>query len=171
MRFFTLLLIFISLRAVGQEIKVEYDKKHDLSHYRTFSFGESKVVTSSEDKEVSDATISMWIRKGVKRELEYKGLTAVDSAADLIITYAMFASPRLDIQPIGPAGMTPGSNDRTWTRNYTSTTLVIDMNNKSNFLVWRINATADVMGASTERTVDQIVVRGFKKFSRVPKKK
>ncbi|MBS1507930.1 MAG: DUF4136 domain-containing protein [Bacteroidetes bacterium] len=171
MRFVIFFLLLISLRAVGQEIKVEFDKKHDVSRYKTFKFGESKVVTTNDDKQVTNATIDKWIRKGIKRELEYKGLTEVDSTADLLVTYALVSSPRLDIQAIGPAGMTPGSNDRTWSRDYTETSLIIDLNNKSNFLVWRINANADVMGSSAERTIDLIVVKGFKKFRKAAKKK
>jgi hypothetical protein len=46
----------------------------------------------------------------------------------------------------------------------------MDLNNKNNFLVWRINAVADVI-TDGERTVDLIVERGFKKFGKAAKKK
>lgn len=170
MRIFTVLLL-VSLQAMGQEIKVEFDKKHDFSKYKTFSFGESSVVTSSDQKQVGDATIDKWVRNGVTRELEFKGMTKVDSMADLVATYALINEPRLDIQAIGPAGMTPGSNDRTWSRNYTETTLIIDLNNHNNFLVWRVTGLADFTGRDAERTIDAIVVRGLKKFPKKGKKK
>jgi hypothetical protein len=171
MRMLTVTILFISLQTLGQEIKVEYDKKHDFSRYKTFSFGESRVVTSSEQKQVSDATIDKWIRGGVTRELEYKGMKRVDSLADLLVTYALINEPRSDAQAIGPLGMTPGSNDRTWSRNYTETTLIIDLNNHGNFLVWRVTGLADVTGRDAERAIDAIIVRGMKKFPRRGKKK
>ena len=106
-----------------------------------------------------------------KRELEYKGLKQVDSLADLVVTYAMITEARLDTHPLGPAGMTPGSDERTWSRNYPETTLVIDLNDRKNFLQWRVKGTADVTGRDSERTIDLIVVKGFKKFGKKGSKK
>jgi len=170
MRILTVLLL-VGLQAMGQEIKVEYDKKHDFSKYKTFSFGESQVVTPPDQKQISDATFDKWIKNGVTRELEFKGMKRVDTLADLVVTYAVGTMPRLDIQAIGPAGMTPGSNDRTWSRNYTQTSLIIDLNTHNNYLAWRVNAVADVIGRDAERTIDAIIVRGLKKFPKKPKKK
>jgi hypothetical protein len=171
MRILIVLFWLASYCASAQEIKVEYDKKHDFSKYKTFSFGESQVVTPPDQKVVSDAMLDKWIKNGVTRELEFKGLKRIDSAADLVITYAIGTMARSDAQAIGPLGMTPGSNDRTWSRNYRQTSLIIDLNDRSNYLVWRINAVADVMGAEGERTIDMIIVRGLKKFGKAAKKK
>jgi hypothetical protein len=171
MRIIIGLLLLLSLNALGQEINIEYDKKHDFSKYKTFSFGESQVVTPPDQKQISDVTLDKWIKSGVTRELEFKGLKRVDSLADLVITYAIGTMARSDAQAIGPLGMTPGSNDRTWSRNYKQTSLIIDLNDRKNFLVWRINSVADVIGADAERTIDMIVVRGFKKFGKSGKKK
>jgi hypothetical protein len=165
------LLLLLSFATFGQEIKVEYDKKHDFTKYKTFSFGESQVITPKDKKQVSDATIDKWIKSGVTRELESKGLKCVNGSADLVATYAVGTMPRSDMQPIGPLGQTPGSTATTWSRDYNQTSLIIDLNNKSNFLVWRINAVADVVGAEGERTIDMVVERGFKKFAKPGKKK
>jgi hypothetical protein len=171
MRIIAALLVFISLQAsVAQEIKVEYDKKHDFTRYKTFSFGESQVITAPDQKQVSDVTVDKWIKNGVTRELEHKGLKRVDGSGDLLVTYAVGTMPRSDVQAIGPLGQTPGSNQTTWSRNYNQTSLIIDLNNKRD-LVWRINAVADVVGSEGERTVDLIVERGFKKFGKSVKKK
>lgn len=164
-------LLFVSLNSLCQEIKVEYDKKHDFTKYKTFSFGESQVITPQDQKQVSDATVDRWVKNGVTRELESKGLSKVDSNADIVVTYAVGTMARSDIQAIGPLGQTPGSTATTWSRNYNQTSLIIDLNNKSNFLVWRINAVADVVGPEGERTIDMIVERGFKKFAKPSKKK
>src|SRR6266852_6126667 len=117
MRLLSFLLCLLSYSLSAQEINIEYDKKHDFSKYKTFSFGESQVMTPPDQKLVSDATIDSWIKAGVTRELQYKGLKRVDTLADLIITYAIGTMSRSDAQAIGPLGMTPGSNDRTWSRN------------------------------------------------------
>ena len=171
MRNLVVLLLAVSTHVFGQGIKVEYDKKHDLTKYKTYSFGQSQVITPPDQKQVTDATVDKWIKNGVNRELEYKGLTWVESGGDLMVTYAVGTMPRTDLQAVGPLGQTPGSNATTWSRDYNQTSLIIDLNNKSNFLVWRINAVADVVGTDGERTIDLIVERGFKKFGKAVKKK
>ena len=170
MKFLMGLLSLLSLCASAQEIKVEYDKKHDFSKYKTFRFGESQVVTPADQKQVSDATIDKWVKAGVVRELQSKGLKQVDSLADLVVTYVIGTMARSDAQAIGPLGMTPGSDDRTWKRDYKQTSFIIDLNDRSNYLAWRINAVADVIGTDAERTIDMVLVRGFKKFGKVKKK-
>lgn len=171
MKLIAVSLLLVSFNALCQEIKVEYDKKHDFTKYKTFSFGESQVITPQDQKQVSDVTVDKWVKNGVTRELESKGLSRVDSNADVVVTYAVGTMARSDTQAIGPLGQTPGSTATSWSRNYNQTSLIIDLNNKSNFLVWRINAVADVVGPEGERTIDMIVERGFKKFAKPAKKK
>jgi len=163
--------LLLSFCASAQEIKIEYDKKHDFSKYKTFTFGESQVVTPPDQKQVSDATVDKWVKAGVTRELEFKGLKRVDSLADLIVTYVIGTMTRSDAQAIGPLGMTPGSDDRTWSRDYKQTSFIIDLNDRSKYLVWRVNAVADVIGTDAERTIDMVIVKGFKKFGKGKKKK
>jgi len=171
MRFLSILFIALSFCASAQEIKVEYDKKHDFSKYKSFTFGESQVVTPADQKQVNDATIDKWVKTGVTRELASKGLKRVDSLADLVVTYVIGTMARSDAQAIGPLGMTPGSNDRTWSRDYKQTSFIIDLNDRNNYLAWRVNAVADVIGTDAERTIDMVIVRGFKKFGKTVKKK
>lgn len=166
MRFLVIVFLLLSLCASAQEIKIEYDKKHDFSKYKTFAFGESQVVTPADQKQVSDATVDKWVKTGVIRELEFKGLKQVDSTADLVVTYVIGTMARSDAQAIGPLGMTPGSDDRTWSRDYKQTSIIIDLNNRSKYLVWRVNAVADVVSTDAERTIDMVIVRGFKKFGK-----
>jgi len=171
MKILASLLLLVSSAAQSQEIKTEYDKKHDFTKYKTFSFGESQVITPKDQKQVSDVIIDKWIKKAITNELEFKGLTRVDTGADLVVTYAVGTMARSDVQPIGPLGQTPGSDATSWSRNYNQTSMIIDLNNKSNFLVWRINSVADVVGVEAERTIDAIVERGLKKFAKSVKKK
>ncbi len=168
---FFLLILFSAFSLSAQSIKAEYDKNHDFSKYKTFSFGESQIITPSDQKQVPDAKLDEWIKNGVTRELQSKGLQRVDSGADLVVTYAAGASAKVDSSPIGPLGQTPGSNDRVFTRNYQEIDLIIDLNNRSDFLVWRVNSSMQVTTSDAERTIDLIVEKGFKKFSKTGKKK
>jgi hypothetical protein len=165
------LLLLMSIRVAGQEIKVEYDKNHDFSKYKTFSFGENVVVTPTNQRRVSDATFDNWIKNGISRELQFKGMKRMDSLSDLIVTYAFVRTPQLDVEPIGPLGMTPGSSERSWSRTYTESTLIIDLNNHSNLLIWRVKGTFDVASSNVESVIDMIIARGFKKYGKGKKKK
>ncbi|HEV8512829.1 MAG TPA: DUF4136 domain-containing protein [Cyclobacteriaceae bacterium] len=169
MKFLTIVLSLLSFCATAQEIKIEYDKKHDFSKYKTFAFGESQVITPVDQKQVSDATVDKWVKNGVTRELESKGLKRTDSLADLVVTYVIGTMERSDAQAIGPLGMTPGSDARTWSRDYKQTSVIVDLNNRSRFLVWRVNAVIDALGTDAEKTIDMAIVRGFKKYPK-PKK-
>ncbi|MBS1557784.1 MAG: DUF4136 domain-containing protein [Bacteroidetes bacterium] len=171
MKSFAFVFLFAPLIGFSQEIKIEYDKKHDFTQYKTFSFGESQISIPSDRKGLNKASIEKWIRSGVIRELEFKGLKKVDSLADLIVSYVMITEQRYDVQQLGPAGMSPNSSDRTWSRNYNENTLVIDLNDRKNNLVWRINAVDDIAEKEAERTIDLIVVKGFKKFAKASRKK
>jgi len=173
MRSFLFFIVAILFSAVvtAQEIKVEFDKNHDFSQYKTFRFGEQEVITPKDQKQVSDEEIKRWIVKAINTELGLKGLNQVDSASDLVVSYVVGTLSRSDMGNVGPMGMTPGSNERTYIRDYQQGSLIIDLNDSKNFLVWRINSTTNMGSAAGERLVDQIVQRGFKQFGKPVKKK
>ncbi|MBX2895686.1 MAG: DUF4136 domain-containing protein [Cyclobacteriaceae bacterium] len=169
-------LIFVSAillftPAIAQEIKVEFDKSHDFSQYKTFRFGEEEVITPKDQKQVSDEDIKRWIAGAITTELSLKGLKQADSAADLVVSYVVGTLSRSDMGNLGPMGMTPGSNDRTFIRDYQQGSLIIDLNDRKGFLVWRINSTTNMSTAGGERLIGQIVQRGFKQFGKPVKKK
>ncbi len=89
MRFLAIPFLLLNFCASAQEIKVEFDKKHDFTKYKTFKFTGGQVMTPADQKQVSDATIDKWVKAGVTRELEAKGPKPVDSLADLVVTYAI----------------------------------------------------------------------------------
>lgn len=174
MRLILFLLIFFSYCTLSaQNIKVEFDKKHDFSKYKTFRFGDSQVaINDKEDqKKVPRQKFDEWIKKAIARELQFKGLTLADSTADLVVSYAMVSSDRNEVSVSGPLGMTPNSNDRVFNREYHEIDLIIDLNNRGNFLVWRINSTTQMNTTEADRTIDLIVEKGFKKFRKSPQRK
>jgi hypothetical protein len=157
--------------AWAQEIKVDYDKNRDFTVYKTFRFGEGEITTPKDKKQVSDAEVKKWIQSAITKELELKGLQRLDSAADLVVSFAAGTSSRSDAGNVGPMGMTPGSTERTYIRDYSQGSLIIDLNDSKNFLIWRINSTTNATVPGGERLVDQIVQKGFKQFAKPVKKK
>jgi hypothetical protein len=167
--FLSLLLVWQSL---AQSVEAEYDKKKDFSHYKTFSFGESQITTPSDQKLIDDKTMDAWIVRAITRELEMKGLKRRDSMPDLIATYAEGTLARSDTERLGPLALTPGANpDRSFTYEYKQSSLVIDLNDRSGNLIWRVNSTTNMTSSEIERTVDAIIQKGFKKFAKPAKKK
>ncbi len=166
-----LALILGSTSVWSQELKVDFDKNRDFSQYKTYRFGEGEIITPKDQQQASEADIGKWIRKAISRELELRGLVRVDSAADLIISFVAGSLSRSSMGDVGPMGMTPGSQDRTYIRDYRQGSLIIDLNSKSNLLVWRISATSDMSASGGERMIDQIVEKGFHKYPKPGKRK
>ena len=104
------------------------------------------------------------------KELKLKGLKRVDSVADLVISYVLGTLARSDAGNVGPLGLTPGSMERTYMKDYRQGNMVIDLNDKRDIKVWRVNATMEVSSANGEKMINQAVQRGFKKFPKSKEK-
>jgi len=61
--------------------------------------------------------------------------------------------------------------DRNYSRDYRMGNLVIDMNDKRGLMVWRINATFEMLSTSAQSLIDAVVQKGFKKYPKPAKKK
>jgi hypothetical protein len=156
--------------APGQEIQVEYDKNRDLSKYKTFSLGENEIITPKDQRTVPDEKLHEWVALAITTELTEKGLTKSDSLGDLEVTYIIGSLERMDVQNLGPLGISPTSSDQTWSRDFRQGSFVIDLNDRSDFLIWRVNAITSNGTPSTLAAIEQIVDKGFRKFSIKPKK-
>ena len=164
------LAVFTGVAAMGQEIQVEYDKDRDLSKYKTFTMGEGEIITPRDQRTVADDDLRKWVHNAIVGEMKSKGLQELDSLGDLTASYIVGSVAMSDVQNLGPMGVSPESNDHTWSRNYRQGTLVVDLNDRSNFLIWRVNATTSYGTPATEKNVQNIIANGFKKFSTKPKK-
>ena len=170
------LIIFSSLLlgfsvAWGQEFKVEYDKKRDFEQYKTFRFGEGELVTPKDQRQMTAEQVDKLIKEAMTRELEAKGLQRVDSTADLVISYVMGTIARSDAGDVGPMGLTPGSMNRTYMKNYRQGNLVIDLNDKHDIKVWRVNATMEMSASNAEKIIGEVIQKGFRKYPKPAKKK
>ncbi len=166
-----LFLFAVSFSLSAQGLKVEYDKNHDFTQYKTFSFGEGEIITPQDERTVKDETIHEWVKKAITEELKEKGLTLADSSSsDLIVSYAIGSLERRDVEQLGPLGQTPGNDSRTWSRDYSEGSFIVDLNDRSKKRVWRINASTNTASADGGRMIETVVGEGFKKFSLKPKK-
>lgn len=168
-----LIFVFVvigSTTALAQDISVEYDKERDLSKYKTFSLGESEIITPKDQRTVSDDKLHEWVDAAIVAELTEKGLTQIDTLGDLIATYIIGSTERMDVQNLGPLGTSPSSSSQTWSRDFRQGSFVIDLNDRSNFLIWRVNVITSNGTPGTASVIEEIVAKGFKKLSIKPKK-
>jgi hypothetical protein len=148
----------------GQEFKVEYDKSRDFAQYKTFRFGEGELITPKDQRQITAAQADKWIKDAMTHELELKGLKRNDSIADLVVSYVVGTLPKSDAGDVGPLGLTPGSMERTYMKDYRQGNLVIDLNDRSNIKIWRVNASMEMSTSNAERVISQVIQKGFKKY-------
>lgn len=160
--------------AWGQEFKVEYDKNRDYTQYKTFRFGEGELVAPKDQRQLSAGQVDKWIKESVTIELQRKGLKPVDSAADLVVSYIVGTLEKSDAGDVGPMGLTPGSMERTYMKDYRQANIVIDLNDRRDIKIWRINATMEMVNNNGDKIIEQVVAKGFRKYPKpdnVKKKK
>ena len=149
---------------------MEFDKDRDYTQYKTFRFGEGELVTPKDQRQISSEQADIWVKEAMTKELELKGLKRVDSVADLVISYVIGTLARSDAGDVGPLGLTPGSMERTYLKDYLQGNMVIDLNDRRDIKVWRVNATMVVSSSTAEKMINQVVQRGFKKFPKSKEK-
>ena len=151
----------------AQDIEVEYDKNRDFTVYKTFALGEGEIITPKDQRKVGDEQIHKWVQNAIASELKDKGLTQMDSLADITVSYIIGSLERSTLGSSGTGGIGAGvvMND------YEQSSFVIDMNDKNNFLVWRVNGVTSTNHPNASSMIDEVVAKGFKKFSIKTKKK
>jgi hypothetical protein len=162
--------LFLPFFLAAQDISVEYDKNRDLSRYKTFTIGSGEIITPKDRRTVNEASLHKWIKESIAEELKQKGMIQVDSAGDLLATYLVGTQQRTDFSQLGPLGTSPDNSSQTWSRDYTMGSLIIDLNDRNNNLIWRINASTGAAAMDIHVLIEQVVSAGFKKFSLKPKK-
>ena len=173
MKFVLPILLFGSLLQLqAQTIEVEYNKKKDMTGYKTYQFGETEIITPK-DKQTMDATKTEAIVNNIiEIELKERGLVRVDSNAHLVVSYIIGSTERSSVFNAGPLGGTPGVQSQgAVMQDYSEGSLIVDLNDRSNNLIWRINAVTSFTDSNMEKQVEQILEKGFKKFPNKPKTK
>lgn len=163
---FILFLLGIS-GAYAQDIQAEYDKNRDFTIYKSFWIGEGEIITPKDQRKVQDEQLHKWVRDAIAEEMKEKGLVQLDSLADLKITYIIGSLERSGLSQNAAGGIGAGlvMND------YEQSSFVIDMNDRNNFLIWRVNGVTSTDSPVAVAMIDEVVAKGFKKFSIKSKKK
>lgn len=168
----TFLAIFLlfSFYGVAQDVKVEPNKTADFTRFKTFSFGESEIITPKDRRVVDEDVLNMWVRGAITNELTQKGLTKLDSAGDLTVSYIVGTVALTESSYLGPMGVSPTDRNQVWNRQYDQGNLVVDLHDRSNILMWRIAGTLNTSTPDAQRTIEDLVTIGYKKFSVDPPK-
>lgn len=168
----TILLYVAAMDLHAQSIEVEYDKKKDMSAYKTFQFGEQEIITPKDKRILDEAKTRKIANDAIERELIERGLQRADSNAHLIVSYVIGSMERSSVYNAGPLGGTPGVERSGATmRDYNEGSFIIDLNDRGGNLIWRVNAVTTFTQASLLSQIDQTVNTGFKKFPNKPKTK
>ncbi len=176
---FLLLLLFIATVGFSQKVDVKYDKKLDFSLYKTFSVGEGEIFTPEGERKFKEEELKSWIREALVQELKAKGLTPVDTNADLHIDFVAGALQQTQFEDWGPMGysqspdpMGQGSS-RTWSAEYSQGSMFLDfIDTKVNKVVWNATATVNLTEEQNiDRLINEIVAKSLRKFPVKSKKK
>jgi hypothetical protein len=173
MKLILIFLLFISLIDLkAQSIEVEYDKKKDMSAYKTYQFGEQEIITPKDKRILDEAKTRAIANDAIERELTERGLQRLDSSAHLIVSYVIGSMERSSVYNAGPLGGTPGVESSGSTmRDYNEGSFIIDLNDRGGNLIWRVNAVTTFTETNLLAQIDQTVDTGFKKFPNKPKAK
>ncbi|HVR96419.1 MAG TPA: DUF4136 domain-containing protein [Thermoanaerobaculia bacterium] len=144
----------------GAKISTDFDKAADFSHFKTYSW--------IKGMSAADPLVEERIKSAVDRKLAAKGLTQVESSADLHV--ATYASTSVQ-QEVNTASYGYGYSGTGWDNSMVSVsavdvgTLVLDLvDPSSQKLVWRGTATGVVGYSVQQEKVDRIVERMLTRF-------
>jgi hypothetical protein len=165
--FISLLILVGIADCFAQDISAEYDKNRDFTIYKTFSIGEAEIITPKDQRKVGDEQVHKWVQGAIIAELTDKGLTHTDTLGDLTVSYIIGSLERSNLESSGTGGLGAG----VVTRDYEQSSFVIDMNDRNDFLIWRVNGVTSTNSPNAQAMIEEVVAKGFKKFSIKPKKK
>lgn len=171
--------------ALAQKVSVDFDKGTDFSTFKTYTFA---VGTPT-----PETLTNQRIESAIEAQLTAKGLTRVQSNADLTVVFhcAVTQQTQLDTTNLGGWGWGPGwgrgwgwggrfrggwgglgGNAITQVEQIPVGTLIVDIGDSTNKkYIWRGTATKTLSSnqGKNEKTIDQEVKKMFEKFP--PKEK
>jgi hypothetical protein len=166
--------------AFAQKVSVDYDKNTDFSKFKTYTFAAGTPTP--------ETLTNQRIESAIEAQLKAKGLTRVQSNADLAVTFhcAVTQKTQLNTTNMGGWGWGPGwgrgwgwrggwrggwgglgGNAITQVEQIPVGTLIVDIGDSANKkYIWRGTATKTLSSdqAKNEKTIDQEVKKMFEKF-------
>jgi hypothetical protein len=160
------LILMLSAAQVQAAVAVQAAKTIDFTQFKTFAWKQGTPA--------ADPAIEKMIRETVQKQLLAKGLTRVDSDADLLVsTHARRASElREDVDILGvqqrwPEDSEPGGVSGDSLREIEVGTLVVDMDDGNSRLnIWRGTATRTLSEnpKTAQKQIDKAVTKMFESF-------
>jgi len=169
MKFFASLVLSLSAVSLSaQTIQVEYNKNKDMSAYKTYQMGEAEIITPEDKRLLEEAKTREVVNRSIELELKGRGLQRVDSAGQLVVSYIIGSMQRSSVFDAGRLG---SNTPPAVMQDYSEGNFIIDLNDRSGNLIWRVNAVTTFTTSNLEAQIDQVLSKGFKKFPNIPKTK
>lgn len=163
----------------AQKIDTEFDKALDFLQFKTFAIREGKI--NAKDPMLSSELVEKNLRSAMVEQLKAKGLTEVESKADLNVTFRLTGgtgrqqvlAPGQTVDVAGPRGRVTERTTRPRRASITQAkdTLLIDLRNAATKeLAWRaVCVDQQDNPAKLEKRLPGMVTKAFQKYP--PKKK
>ena len=163
----------------AQKIDTEFDKALDFTQFKTFAIREGKI--NAKDPLLSSELVEKNLHTAIVEQMKAKGLTEVDSKADLNVTFRLtdgtgkqqVLAPGQRMETVGPRGRVTERTTRPRKASITQAkdTLVIDLRNTATKeLAWRaVCVDQQDDPAKLEKHLPGMVAKAFQKYP--PKKK
>ncbi|HEY0653018.1 MAG TPA: DUF4136 domain-containing protein [Chryseosolibacter sp.] len=170
MRKLVLIAAGILLAGCSPQIRVysDHDPEYQVSNFKTFDWGLKSNVEANKNPLHYNELNDKRIKSAVLAELSSRGYSLSSNSPDLIVHYHIIVDEQ-SVVTTEPYGYIYGSYWRrmqTHVYSYREGSLIIDlMDPKSNSLVWRGWATADLNLITPEKAED-IIKRGVHKIFR-----
>jgi Domain of unknown function (DUF4136) len=158
----------MSVLAVADDVKTDFDKKANFSQYKTYEWGKVQASDSLWQQRIIDA---------VDKDLQAKGWQKVPSGGDVTVMAVGSARDQQEYQTfytgLGPRWRWRGFGDEeatTTVQNYRIGTLVVDMYDaSSNRLIWRGTAS-DTLSKKPDKNEKKLEKAVDKMFDHFPPK-
>jgi hypothetical protein len=171
--------------AFGQKVRVDYERSHNFSEYRTYAWKGCAVPNN--DAVVQTGFTESRIQSAVDRQLTLKEMRQVPADANPDVYFTCWIKNEDRTEVWGSTHWGPGWGGGYWgrgwggwgygggystvnTTHYTEGTYVIDMvDAKTERLVWRANSTMRVRNNHRDaKRIEKMAERAFKKFPAGP---
>ena len=163
-----LFLLLAAGQSVAQKVSVDFDKEIDFSKYKTYAFteGTPTPVTLTNQR----------IERAIETQLAAKGLTRVESNADLTVVFHCSVTERTQLNTTSFDGWGWGPGWRRWGGGGTAITqveqipvgtLIVDIGDSStrNY-IWRGTATGTISSKPEKnaKAINEVMKKMFEKF-------
>jgi hypothetical protein len=154
-------LSFVAGSALAQKVATDYDRRTNFANYQTYAWIASK-------NPAPDPLWNQRIIENIDRQLAAKGLTRVDAAADLYVTYNGNLRNNTSLQGFGTGGRWMGGNFSINQVTEVEGTLVVELyDGQTEQLVWRGNAT-ETASDKTDKNIAKLEKAVEKLFREYP---